>query len=251
MLTDERKALMLARLAHEGRLVAGDLAREFAVSEDTVRRDLRELAAQGKLQRVHGGALPASPALADFKGRTRVAPEAKAKLAARAAPLLASHQVVFLDGGTTNVALARALPPDLAITVVTHSPSIAVELASHPAIGVELIGGSLFKHSVVAMGATAARAIARVRPDLFVMGVTGLHPDTGATTGDAQEAEIKALIASQSAETLVIASADKLGAASPYEIVPIEEITTVLVEKATPTAQRAAFAQRGVEVLTI
>ncbi len=250
MLTDERKALMLARLARDGRLVAADLAREFAVSEDTVRRDLRELAARGKLQRVHGGALPASPALADFQGRARVSPEAKAVLAARAAPLLASHQVVFLDGGTTNVALARALPPDLALTVITHSPSIAVELASHPAIDVELIGGRLFKHSIVAMGATAARAIARVRPDLFVMGVTGLHPDAGATTGDAQEAEIKALIASQSAETLVIASADKLGAASPYQIVPIEEITTVLVERSVPPAQKAAFTQRGVEVLT-
>ncbi|GAB5377325.1 MAG: hypothetical protein AcusKO_37870 [Acuticoccus sp.] len=65
------------------------------------------------------------------------------------------------------------------------------------------------------MGTAAANAIRRVRPDLFVMGVTGLPPDTGATTGDAEEAEIKALIAAQSAETMVLASAEKLGAASP------------------------------------
>ncbi len=250
MLTDERKALLLARLGRDGRLVAADLARELVISEDTVRRDLRELAAQGKLQRVHGGALPASPAVADFEGRAALAPEAKARLAARAAPLLAAHKVVFLDGGTTNVALARSLPADLAITVVTHSPSIAVALAAHPSVAVDLIGGRLFKHSVVAMGAAAARSISRVRPDLFVMGVTGLHPEDGATTGDAEEAEIKALIASRSAETMVIASADKLGAASPYTIVPTAEIGTLVVEKATPREMRDAFARCGVEVLT-
>ena len=250
MLTRERKALMLARLARDGRLVATDLAQEFATSEDTIRRDLRALAGEGKLQRVHGGALPASPALADFSGRASVNPEGKARLAAKAATLVAEFRVVFLDGGTTNVALARALAPDLAITVVTHSPSIAVELAAHPAIAVELIGGRLFKHSVVAMGTAAARAIGRIRPDLFVMGVTGLHPEAGATTGDAEEAEIKALIAAQSAETLVIAGRDKVGAASPYQIAPVAEINTILLDRATPPAMRTAFAQAGPEMLS-
>lgn len=229
MLTRERKAKLLDRLAREGRIVASDVAGELGLSEDTVRRDLRALAAEGKLQRVHGGALPASPALADFAGRQAVSGEEKAVLARRAARLIAPGQLVFLDGGTTSVALARALPADLAIRVVTHSPSVAVELAAHPLAEVALIGGRMFKHSVVAVGTVAANAIRRVRPDLFVMGVTGLHPDAGATTGDGEEAEIKALIAAQSAETMVLASAEKLGAASPFLIVPVGEIATVVV----------------------
>ncbi len=245
MLTRERQARLLDRLVREGRLVAKDVATEFGLSEDTVRRDLRELASQGRLQRVHGGALPASPAVADFAGRRSVSTEGKVRLAARAAALIEPGQIVFLDGGTTNVELAHRLPHDLAITVVTHSPSVAVALADHPAITVELIGGRLFKHSVVAVGAAAAIAIGRVRPDLFVMGVTGLHPEAGATTGNGEEAEIKALITSRSAETMVMASTEKLGAASPYLIVPLADLTTIVVDGGTNTNTTRAIRKAG------
>ena len=241
MLTSERKTYLLRRLSQDGRLVARDLAATLAVSEDTIRRDLRELAAEGLLQRVHGGALPASPATGDFRTRKRVSPGGKAALAARAAGLLAPGQLVFLDGGTTNVALAAALPRTLSLRVVTHSPDIALALADHPLVALDLIGGRFFKHSRVAVGTAAANAIGRVRPDLFVMGVTGLHPDTGATTGDAEEAEIKALIAAQSAETMVLASAEKLGAASPFLIVPLGAVDTVIVEAGAPAETRAAI----------
>ena len=245
MLTRERKARLLDRLAREGRIVARDVAGELGLSEDTVRRDLRALAAEGKLQRVHGGALPASPALADFAGRKAVSGAEKEVLARRAAGLIEPGQLVFFDGGTTSVALARALPAALEIRVVTHSPSVAVELSAHPRIEVELIGGRLFKHSVVAVGTAAANAIRRVRPDLFVMGVTGLHPEAGATTGDGEEAEIKALIAAQAAETMVLASAEKLGAASAYLVVPLGEIATVVVGREAAAATVAAIEAAG------
>ena len=100
-------------------------------------------------------------------------------------------QVVFVDGGTTAVQLARHLPRELEATVVTHSPSVAVELVEHPGVAVELIGGRLFKHSVVAVGAAAIEAIARIRADTYFMGVTGVHPEVGLTTGDPEEAAVK------------------------------------------------------------
>lgn len=234
MLTTERKALIQEVLRRDGRLVAKAFSRELGVSEDTIRRDLRELAAEGLLQRVHGGALPASPAVADFAVREAAAAPAKAALGRAGAGLIRPGQVVFLDGGTTNVQLARRLPRDLAATVVTHSPSIAVELARHPGVAVEMIGGRLFKHSVVAVGAASAEAIARIRIDSYFMGVTGLHPETGATTGDAEEAAIKRLIARQAAETIVLATREKLGAASAYGIVPLTEIATLVTEAGLP-----------------
>lgn len=249
VLTRERKAQLVARLARDGRLVASDVARELGLSEDTVRRDLRALAAEGKLQRVHGGALPASPAMADFAGRQAVSGEEKRVLARRAVGLFSPGQLVFFDGGTTNVALAQALPADCAIKVVTHSPSVAVALAAHPLVEVALIGGRMFKHSVVAVGTAAVNAIRRVRPDLFVMGVTGLHPEAGATTGDGEEAEIKALIAAQSAETMVLASAEKLGAASPYLVVPVGEIATVVVGHGAAEGIVGAIAAAGPTVV--
>src|SRR5512142_1862524 len=146
MLTEQRKLFLLERLRKDGRIIARDLSEELELSEDTIRRDLRELAAEGKLQRVHGGALPASPAMGDFAARQQLAPDGKVAIGRAATKLVKAGQVVILDGGTSTLQLARHLPADLKLTVVTHSPTIAVALVDHPLIDVVLIGGMLFKH---------------------------------------------------------------------------------------------------------
>lgn len=249
MLTSERKALILTTLRKNGRLIAKSFSHEMGVSEDTIRRDLRELAREGLLQRVHGGALPASSAIVDFASRELLEPSAKNALGGTAARMVQPGQIIFLDGGTTNVQLARHLPNDLQATIVTHSPSIAVELARHPCLNVEIIGGRLFKHSVVTVGAASAEAILRIRFDSFFMGATGLHPDTGVTTGDREEAAIKRLIASQSAETIILATREKVGAASPYRIVPLADIDTVVMEAGVPQDLLSQFASHDVHVV--
>src|SRR5919204_6713297 len=99
MLVVERRELMLDRLRHDGKLVAKDLAAELGISEDSVRRDLRDLAAAGLCQRVYGGALPVSPALADYAARTSLEPESKERVAKRAAALIRPGDRVILDGG--------------------------------------------------------------------------------------------------------------------------------------------------------
>lgn len=106
--------------------------------------------------------------------------------------------------------MIAALPADLACTVVTHSPGIAVALVEHPRIEVILLGGTLFKHSVVTVGTGTLAAMARIHADLFFMGVTGVHPQAGFTTGDYEEAGIKRALAARAAETVVMASAEKL-----------------------------------------
>jgi len=249
MLTTERKAFILEILRRDGRVVAKDLSRELGLSEDTLRRDLRELASEGLLQRVHGGALPASPATADLRDRWSVAPASKDAVARTAAGLVRPGQVVILDGGTTAVQMARYLPRELRATVVTHSPSIAVELAEHPGIDVEIIGGRLFKHSMVAVGAIAAEAIAAIRADAFFMGVTGVHPEIGLTTGDAEEAAIKRALSRQSAETIVLASQEKLGAASPFRIMPLSAIDILVVGPDTPPASLVPYRGLGFAIV--
>src|SRR5512135_767576 len=122
MLAAERRVLLVARRRRDGKLVARDLAAELGLSEDSVRRDLRELAAAGHCQRVYGGAVPVSRALADYRSRASVEPESKRRIAARAAQLITPGDRVILDGGTSTLAVARALAPDLRATVITHSP---------------------------------------------------------------------------------------------------------------------------------
>ncbi|MEV7430762.1 MULTISPECIES: DeoR/GlpR family DNA-binding transcription regulator [unclassified Nocardioides] len=248
MLAAQRKDRILATLRAEGRVVAKELAAAWDLSEDTVRRDLRELAAEGLLHRVHGGALPASPAVADFAARTSIATDAKTEVARLAAALVRPGQTVAVDGGTTARQLARLLPPDLRATVVTHSPTIAVELAEHPTVEVVIVGGRLFKHSVVAAGAAAHEAIGRVWVDAFFLGVTGIHPTSGLTTGDADEAAVKRAWVARAAETYVLGSSEKIGAASPFEVVPLTAVTAVLTDAGAPERGVAELRAAGVDL---
>ncbi len=218
MLTSQRKALLLDRLTRDGRLVASDLAAELAISEDTIRRDLRDLAAEGRLVRVHGGALPASPTHRPFEVRRSMQADAKQRLAQAAAGLIRPGQVVIMDGGTTHLALVAALPFDLRCTIVTHAPAIAAALEPHGQIDVVLIGGRIFRHSMVACGPIALAGFQQVRADLCLLGVTGVHPETGLTTGDAEEAALKRMMMQSAAEVVVLATQDKLGATSPWVV---------------------------------
>lgn len=248
MLTSERKALIIDRIRRDGRLVAKGFAEELSLSEDTVRRDLREMAASGLLTRVHGGALPIQPDLPDFSARRSVASDEKQRLGARAAAMIEPGQIVFLDGGTTNAEIARALPRTFPFTIVTHSPTIAAELEHHPSAEVMLVGGRLYKHSMVAVGAVAATAIASIRPDIFFLGVTAIHPRHGFSTGDAEEAAIKRQIAAQARQTWVLATLEKLDAASPVTIMPLEAATGVIVPDAIGDLQCEMLGEAGLRV---
>jgi DeoR/GlpR family transcriptional regulator of sugar metabolism len=247
MLVGERRELLLTRLAAEGKVLAKDVAAELGVSEDSIRRDLRDLAAAGLCQRVYGGALPVSPAVADYASRTAIAVDGKDRVASIAAGLVRPGSTVILDGGTTTLAVAKALPRDLEATVVTHSPTVAVALLDHPSVEVFLLGGRLFRHSAVTCGAAAAEAAQAISADVFLLGVTGVHPDAGLTTGDADEAAMKRTLARRAADTYVLASAEKLGAASRFAVLPFADIAGVITDADDSDQNVQKLAAIGVE----
>jgi DeoR/GlpR family transcriptional regulator of sugar metabolism len=248
VLTSHRRKHILETLRKTGAIVAKDLSAELDVSEDTIRRDLRELAAEGLLQRVHGGALPSSPAVGNFASRLNVATDEKKSIGRAAAGMIRPGQVVILDGGTTAVQIARHLPAELRATVVTHSPTIAVELVEHPNVEVILIGGRLFKHSVVAVGAPAIENIGKIRADTYFLGVTGIHAEAGLTTGDFEEAHVKRALSASAAETIVLASSEKLNAVSPYVIAPLSAITGMIVSDQVKAKMLAPFSRLGITI---
>ncbi|WP_316382934.1 DeoR/GlpR family DNA-binding transcription regulator [Enterobacter mori] len=249
MLTSQRKQLILEKLEAEGQVQSTALSVHFSVSEDTIRRDLRELAAEGRLQRVHGGALPASSAVVPFAERKTVKMDAKKNVARKGAQLISAGQVVIIDGGTTTAELITFLPSDLQITVVTHSPSIALGLVEHPLIDVILIGGRLYKHSIVTVGAAAIEGIGNIHADLFFMGVTGIHPEAGLTTGDFEEACIKRAFSGRAAETIVLASPEKINTASSFAIGDVSLANTMVVEDGTDRAWINAITEKGVTIV--
>ncbi|AGB82645.1 transcriptional regulator of sugar metabolism [Serratia sp. FGI94] len=249
MLTSQRKKLILEKLAREGQVLAKQLSETFGLSEDTIRRDLRELDSEGLLQRVHGGALPVSPAIAPFAERNQQESGAKRAIARAAAAMILPGQVAIVDGGTTSAELVKQLPLSLQATIVTHSPSVAVGLVDHPQIEVILIGGRLYKHSIVTVGAAAVEAMSYIRADLYFMGVTGVHPSAGLSTGDLEEAYIKRALAARAAETVVLASAAKLNAASQYAIGDITLAQSIIVERDTDQALISPLQQAGISVI--
>jgi DeoR/GlpR family transcriptional regulator of sugar metabolism len=151
-------------------------------------------------------------------------------VARHAASLIGPGRVAILDGGTTTLAVARTLSPELDCTVITHSPTIASALIDHPHVEIILIGGRVFKHSAVTCGAAAVEAAGALSADVFLLGVTGVHPIHGLTTGDADEAAMKRALARRAAETYVLASSEKLGAASRFAVLPLGDVAGVVTD---------------------
>jgi DeoR/GlpR family transcriptional regulator of sugar metabolism len=248
LLPAERQRRILDRLATEGRVMAADLSREFGTSEDTIRRDLRDLAAAGACRRVYGGALQRSPVSGPVARRETEAPERKAALARCAAGLIRHGQVVFLDAGSTNHAVARALPTELGITVVTNAISVAAELALRPDIDVVMIGGRLDRDEGRIGGARAMRDILAVRPDLCFLGTCAIDSASGLSTVDPDLAEAQRSLVDQSGGVVVVATTEKLGTSAPFFVVPCSEVTDLVVEAGAPEAALRPYREIGVRV---
>jgi DeoR/GlpR family transcriptional regulator of sugar metabolism len=249
MLAAERRDLLVTRLRQDGKLVARDLAREFGLSEDSVRRDLRELAAAGLCQRVYGGAVPLSPSLSTHSSRAGIAPESKQRVAARAVELITPGSVVILDSGTTGLAMARALPPDLAATIVTHSPATAAALAEHPKVDVFLLGGRLDKRSAASCGTAAAEAAYGISADLCLLVVAGVHPKEGLTSADPEEAAMKRILVSRAADAYAVESIEKIGTVAPYRVVGLSDVSGIVTDAPSGNPIVEQFRELGVDVI--
>jgi DeoR/GlpR family transcriptional regulator of sugar metabolism len=249
VLTAERRQAILARVERDGRVVASELVASLGVSEDTVRRDLRDLAEQGLLRRVHGGALASAPPTGSFTHRLDVSPEEKAALAEAALPLLTGARVIVLDGGTTTLELARRLPVLYDGTVVTNSPPIASALASHPKAEVMLVGGRLLKDEQVSVGAAAVEAFDTVRADICVLGICSLHPDVGVTTPDAEEAYVKRAMLASAGEVIALATSDKLRSASPWVVAQLADIDHLVTDGSGELTR--PYTSAGIDVVAV
>ena len=247
-LPQERQRLILERLAREGRVVAQDLAQQFNASEDTIRRDLRELAASGLCHRVYGGALPRSPANASLAERETVVPARKQALGEKLASLLSPGQVVFVDAGSTNLAAVRALPEGLALIIITNAPRIAAEVAERDGIQLIVVGGLVDQRTGAAFAARALRDIGDLRPDVYLLGSCALDTVTGIGVYGFDEAEFKRTMLAQSRRVITAASSDKLGTCAPFAIAPLRVLGDLVLEADAPTEQIGLFQQEGVNI---
>lgn len=249
MLKEERQQIIMETLRHDGKIVAVDLSAAINVSEDTIRRDLRDLADAGLIQRVHGGALLRSPAGASYKERQYMSSDAKMAIAKAAVSLVQNRQVILLDGGTTTLEIARRLPIGLHATIVTNSPPIAVALADYPDIQIVMIGGHILSPSLVTIGAAAVEAFSAIHADLCMLGVCSLHPDMGVSTPDYEESLVKRIMVANSAEVVALATVDKLNTGAPYTMAPISDLTYIITEPDAPDELLNPYAAKGITIM--
>lgn len=249
VLTEERHAFIRGRLAAEGKVLASELAARFGVSEDTVRRDLRELAKAGECRKVYGGAVVmAATYPGPASAREAFAPQAKARLAATAAKLVAPGQTIFLDVGTTNAAIARAIPPGIELTVATNSLAVASALAANGSIDLIVLGGAFDRESGGCLGGDALHAIAQLSADLLFLGACGIDATRGVTAFDQADAEVKRAMVRNSGGIVVATTSDKLATAAPFRVAASEAVTHLVVEENAPNGVLAAFRRLGAKV---
>ena len=249
MLAEERRQAILERLRADGKVVAAELSDSLAVSPDTVRRDLRELADEGRLRRVHGGALPPAVGAASYAERRAQQPAAKEAIARATAELLRDRQVVMLDAGTTTLEVARRLPPEFGGTVITNDPAVAVELADHPQVSVAVVGGILDRDARALVGAATIEALRPLRADVLVLGVCSIHPEIGVTVLGLEESHVKRAMIAGAAEVVAVAFGDKLGSAGPYVVAPLSDLTHIVTEGPVSEGELAPYRAQGVEVI--
>jgi DeoR/GlpR family transcriptional regulator of sugar metabolism len=248
-LAEERRAHILELLKQEGKVVALELSTRFEVSEDTIRRDLRELADAGLLRRVHGGALPRSPFPSGHREREGQRKSEKHALAKVAADLLQDGQMVIFGGGTTNLEIARALNPSLALTAITTSPQIALTLTNYERIEVIMIGGRMNKAEQVVADAEALRQIRGFNADLCFIGICSLHPHAGLTANVYEEVAVNQAMIAQSTDVVAVALADKLGTIAPYTVAPLTEITHLVTEAHLSEDALLPYQKTGIQIL--
>jgi DeoR/GlpR family transcriptional regulator of sugar metabolism len=249
ILAAERQQQILDRLGRDGRVLATALAEAFSTSEDTIRRDLRDLAGRGLCRRVYGGALPVSPASGSAQVRAAEATDRKAALGQALAGLVAPGSLVFVDSGSTNLAAAKAFPNDLRLTVATHDPAIAAAALAKPEVMVLLIGGRVDSRIGAALGGRTLADIEALRPDLALLGVCALDPVAGAAAFDPEDTEIKRALLRNSGRVAAAILNEKLETSAPFAVGRAESLDCVALEADAPESAARAFVERGIAVL--
>lgn len=229
-LAEERRQHIIDTVQQQGKVLAAELAQRFNTSEDTIRRDLRELDAAGLLRRVHGGAMRRGGAEPSFGQRQDSDAARKQLLAQALVACVRPGDTVLVDAGTTNLAFARALPDGLAAAIVTNSPQIALGLGELRQTRVMLLGGQYSAYAGAVLGAHTVAEIGRLRVDLAVVGVCSLEAERGLGASDAEEAALKAAMLAAGSRRVVAVLNERLEAAGPFLIAPLQQVDQLVLE---------------------
>lgn len=243
---DLRRDAIRARLDRGAPLSLVDAARDFGVSVDTIRRDLKALEAEGRARYIRGGALPVARPVRPTLERLATSDATAERLAAAALPLIEDGMVIALDGGTSVLALAQRLPPLLGALVVTPSPAVALACLA-AGIPTRIMGGRLSEAGAIAVGSDTVEAFASIAVDIAFLGACGLDADFGLSADDADEAHTKRAMIAASHRAVVLTGSAKIGRRARHRVVGCNALQMLVTDADARTT--ASLAQTGMEIL--
>jgi DeoR/GlpR family transcriptional regulator of sugar metabolism len=244
-----RKNEIESRLQRGLSVNATALAKEFLVSEDAIRRDLRALAAEGKCKRVYGGGLPISPEGVPLEHRLLNDSKEKRALALAALSLVSEVSTVFLDSGSTNLVLAREMPPDRSLTVATNSISIASALLERKNFKVIVLGGEIERETGGAIGLSAIREAERLSFDLCFLGACAVSVSLGIGAFQLADAEFKRILILRSNRTAALVTMDKVETRAPFQVAALGVLDHVVLDGGTSEEIVSTFSNAGPKVI--
>jgi DeoR/GlpR family transcriptional regulator of sugar metabolism len=248
-----RKQAILDRLNSSGETAISDLAKEFGLSEMTIRRDLETLELDGFVRRVRGGAIPSQSRSYEPPHITRTGfeHEAKIRIGRAAAALLSDNETAIIDGGTTTLELARAIDAKLQLTLITSSILIASELSAKPNIRTIVTGGILRRGEMSLIGARAENSFSDLNCDSVFLGVAGISSSKGLTEYNLDDTRVKQEAIKAGSRVVVLADATKIGKIAFANVAPID-VVDILITNASPNNKEISqIRDAGIEVIHV
>lgn len=250
MLKKERQAYILHKVNLHNKVLSSSLCEEINVSEDTIRRDLQELAQEGKLIKVHGGALSHSFNEVHFPINGAVYSQGKKnEVAKKAIRLIQNGMFVLTSGGTTIIELAKNLPPQLKATFISGSIPAILEYIQHPNIEVIMIGDKISKNSKITVGPEAIAKIRQMNADVCFLGINAIDLQQGITDNDWEVVQLKKAMIESSKKTVCLTISEKINTVQPIQVCSLDKIHTLITELSPEDSLLKPYRAAGVEVL--
>jgi DeoR/GlpR family transcriptional regulator of sugar metabolism len=249
MLKKERQAYILHQVNLHNKVLSSSLCSEIQVSEDTIRRDLQELADEGKVIKVHGGALSHSFSQVHFPSNGVYSQQHKRKIAHKAIPYISNGMFVLTTGGTTILELARCLPPQLKATFISGSIPAILEYMHHPNIDVIMVGDRLSKNSKISVGPEAISKIRQMKADVCFLGTNAIDAQQGITDNDWEVVQVKKAMIESARKVICLSIAEKIGSVQPIRVCGFEDIDMLITELSPDDPRMKPFRDAGVHVI--
>lgn len=248
-MTDRQTAMLELVELHRSMSVS-ELSKQFAVSEETIRRDIKQLESAGRVEKIHGGVrLPATQLEPPYWQRVNRSAEVKKRIGLKAAEQVQDGMTVFIDSGTTSYWLAKALTSQKSLTVITNSLEVAAELAGRPDCKLVIVGGVVDMDYRAAFGVEAISQASRYVPDILFLSAGGVSADGGWLDFSHDEADFKRALLPLARKKVVVTDSSKFEAPGTVQFAVLGEIDGVVCELQPSTALASALQAAGVDVV--